>query len=173
MLLLLFFVDLPILHFQMEKENKANNKLIIGASDIIDLSSLRLHNISCKIDTGADTSAIHTHQVEVIEKDQIEILQFRVLDPSHPLYTKRLFRFKNFLKTRIRNSFGEEEERFVIKTKVQVFGQVFYTEFTLANRQEMRYPILLGKKFLENRFLVDVGLKNISYQLKLSKKNIE
>lgn len=149
----------------MEEEAK-QEKLIIGASDIIDLPSLKLHNITCKIDTGADTSAIHTYQVQVILKDQVPILQFRVLDPSHPLYVRRVFNFKNFYQTRIRNSFGEEEERYVIKTKVQVFGKIYYTEFTLANRQEMRYPILLGKKFLENKFLVDVSLKNVSYNQK-------
>ncbi|NJM15081.1 MAG: hypothetical protein HC896_06645 [Bacteroidales bacterium] len=53
----------------------------------------------------------------------------------------------------IRNSFGEEEERFVIKTKVKIFGKIYYTEFTLANRQEMRYPILLGKNFWKAGFL--------------------
>jgi hypothetical protein len=149
----------------MEEKSK-QDKLIIGASDIIDLPSLKLHNITCKIDTGADTSAIHTCQVQVTMKEQFPILQFRVLDPSHPLYVKRVFSFRNFSKTIIRNSFGEEEERYVIKTKIQVFGKIYYTEFTLANRQEMRYPILLGKKFLENNFLVDVGLKNVSYNLK-------
>lgn len=149
----------------MEEESN-QDKPIIGASDIIDLPSLKLHNITCKIDTGADTSAIHTYQVRVTLKDTVPLLQFRVLDPSHPLYVRRVFNFKNFHKTLIRNSFGEGEERYVIKTKVQVFGKIYYTEFTLANRQEMRYPILLGKKFLENKFLVDVSLKNISYNLK-------
>lgn len=145
---------------------KKADKLIIGAIDIIDLPSLKLHNITCKIDTGADNSAIHTYHVQVVHKENYPILQFRVLDPSHPLYVKRVFNFRNFHQTRIRNSFGEEEERYVIKTKVQVFGRIYYTEFTLANRQEMRYPILLGKKFLENNFLVDVSLKNVSYRQK-------
>lgn len=149
----------------MDEEPK-QTKLVIGASDIIDLPSLKLKNITCKIDTGADTSAIHTYHVQIIQKNDYPILQFRVLDPSHPLYVKRVFNFKNFFQTRIRNSFGEEEERYVIKTKVLMFGKIFYTEFTLANRQEMRYPVLLGKKFLENRFLVDVSLKNVSYKHK-------
>ena len=153
----------------MDEEPK-QAKLIIGASDIIDLPSLKLHNVTCKIDTGADTSAIHTYHVQITQKDNYPILQFRVLDPSHPLYVKRVFNFKNFSQVRIRNSFGEEEERYVIKTKIQVFGRIYHTEFTLANRQEMRYPILLGKKFLENRFLVDVSLKNVSY---LNKQNLE
>ncbi|GAB4125257.1 MAG: hypothetical protein OHK0045_05420 [Raineya sp.] len=150
------------------EDQAEQSKLIIGASDIIDLPSLKLHNITCKIDTGADTSAIHTYWVKEIPKNGSNILQFRVLDPSHPLYVKRIFNFKHFSQIRIRNSFGEEEERYVIKTKVQVFGRIYYTEFTLANRQEMRYPVLLGKKFLENRFLVDVSLKNVSYHNKLN-----
>jgi len=156
----------------MEEKSKLQ-KLIIGASDIIDFPSLKLHNIACKIDTGADTSAIHTCQVEVIVRNEVPILQFKVLDPSHPLFVKRIFSFKHFSKTIIRNSFGEAEERYVIKTRIKVFGKIYYTEFTLANRQEMRYPILLGKSFLRNGFLVDVSLKNLSYNMKKTQEQKE
>ncbi|MFN3315932.1 MAG: peptidase, partial [Raineya sp.] len=77
------------------EDKSEQKKLIIGASDIIDLPSLKLQNISCKIDTGADTSAIHTYHVQIITKNDYPVLQFRVLDPSHPLYVKRVFNFKN------------------------------------------------------------------------------
>jgi hypothetical protein len=145
-------------------------KTIIGATDILDLPSLKLRGIACKIDTGADTSAIHSHQVKEIERGGKKLLQFKVLDPTHPLYIKKKFIFRNFTKTVIRNSFGEEEERYVIRTKIKVFGKNYQTEFTLANRMEMRYPILLGKKFLEGKFLVDVSEKDLSYLYKKQKK---
>jgi len=144
-------------------------KTIIGAADIIDLPSLKLKGVTCKIDTGADTSAIHSYKVEEIERKGVKLLQFKVLDPSHPLYIKKKFIFRNFTKTIIRNSFGEEEERYVIKIRVKLFDKIYKTDFTLANRMEMRYPILLGKRFLEGEFLVDVSQKNISYKLKKSK----
>ncbi|MCU0440106.1 MAG: ATP-dependent zinc protease [Raineya sp.] len=148
-------------------------KTIIGATDIIDLPSLKLKKIKCKIDTGADTSAIHAYQIEEVERAGRNLLIFKVLDPAHPLYAKKKFVFRNFTKTIIRNSFGDEEERYVVNIRIKLFGANYKTEFTLANRMEMKYPILLGKKFLENQFLVDVSQKNISYQLKKSQKSLK
>lgn len=147
------------------------SKTIIGTTDIIDLPSLKLKKIKCKIDTGADTSAIHAYKIEEIERAEKIMLTFKVLDPVHPLYAKKKFVFRNFTKTTIRNSFGDEEERYVVKIRIKLFGKIYKTEFTLANRMEMKYPILLGKKFLENQFLVDVSQKNLSYQLKKNQKN--
>lgn len=148
-------------------------KTIIGATDIIDLPSLKLKKIKCKIDTGADTSAIHAYKIEEMERAGNTLLAFKVLDPAHPLYAKKKFIFRNFTKTIIRNSFGDEEERYVVKIRIKLFGKIYKTNFTLANRMEMRFPILLGKKFLENQFLVDVSQKNISYQLKKSQKTLK
>ncbi|KOY86154.1 hypothetical protein AD998_08335 [bacterium 336/3] len=145
-------------------------KIIIGATDIIDLPSLKLKRIKCKIDTGADNSAIHAYKIEEIERENRKLLTFKVLDSEHPLYAKKKFIFRNFTKTIIRNSFGDEEERYVVKIRIKLFGKIYKTDFTLANRMEMRFPILLGKKFLENQFLVDVSQKNISYQLKKKSK---
>jgi hypothetical protein len=56
--------------------------------------------------------------------------------------------------------------RYVIKTKVTLFGKTFKTEFSLADRQQMRYPVLLGRKLLRNRFIVDVSLENVSFSQK-------
>jgi hypothetical protein len=50
----------------------------------------------------------------------------------------------------------------VIKTKITIFGKKIRTEFSLANRRKMRYPILLGRKLLNKRFLVDVSQKDLS-----------
>jgi hypothetical protein len=55
----------------------------------------------------------------------------------------------------IANSFGHEEERFEVKLKVKLGPKVFHAQFTLADRSKKIYPILLGRKLLNHRFLVD------------------
>ena len=68
----------------------------------------------------------------------------------------------------VRSSNGIVEKRFVISTKVVIFGRSFDTEFTLRDREKMNYPILLGREFLRQGFLVDVREDYLSYSQKKS-----
>ena len=72
----------------------------------------------------------------------------------------------------IRNSFGVSEKRFVIKTHIIVFGRTIQTEFTLADRENLKNPVLLGRKLLRNRFIVDVSQKNLSYLAKVNDRQL-
>ncbi len=49
-----------------------------------------------------------------------------------------------------------------LKSKCFFFGKKYTTVISLTNRQDMKYPMLIGKKFLQNRFLVDVSQKYIA-----------
>jgi hypothetical protein len=140
-------------------------KKIIGRSDIIDLPQLELFQLSAKIDTGANTSAIHYHHAEIIEKDGQQVLHFTLLDPSHPEYNDKSFYFSAFDQREIKNSFGHSEVRFVIDTEIVLFGQIYMTEFSLSDRGNLKFPILLGRKLLRN-FVVDVSKRNLSFKAK-------
>jgi hypothetical protein len=37
---------------------------------------------------------------------------------------------------------------------------------TLSDRKEMKFPVLIGRKFLTKRFLVDINRTNLSQKLK-------
>lgn len=150
--------------------NKKN--IIIGSTDKLDLPEFTLENIPCKIDTGADTSSIHCHKVRIREIDGKEVLVFRLLDPRSKGYIKKDFTTTQFKEKRVKNSFGDKEYRYFILLKIELFGQVFETEFSLSNRSELTFPILLGKKLLRQRFLVDVAQKNLSFNLKKNKKHL-
>ena len=58
---------------------------------------------------------------------------------------------------------GEVQERYVIRAVVRLFGEDFETEFSLSDRSDMRYPVLLGRSLLrQGRFVVDVMRRNVS-----------
>ncbi|WP_373497348.1 RimK/LysX family protein, partial [Aquiflexum sp.] len=63
---------------------------------------------------------------------------------------------------KVKNSFGQAEVRYKVSTKVIMFGVEFEAEFTLTDRSKMRNPILLGRKILIGRFIVDVQEVNLS-----------
>ncbi|NVK04355.1 MAG: ATP-dependent zinc protease [Flavobacteriia bacterium] len=137
-------------------------KVTIGRVDEINLPEFGLESLSSKIDTGAALSAIHCHSIKVVEKDGHEELWFKLLDKKHPGYQNKYYKTTDFRERKIRNSFGQEQMRYSITTNVNVFGMTFPCEFTLADRDKMNYPCLIGRNMLKGRFIVDVTKKNLS-----------
>ena len=136
----------------------------IGKKDRIDLPEWDIFGIEAKVDTGAYGCALHCHHVEVIEQNGAPVLRFKLLDPHHPEYDDRFIYAQQFSRKRVKNSGGQVEHRYSVRTLVRVFNKRYRTEFSLTDRQQMRYPVLIGRKFLNKRFLVDVSLHDLSYQ---------
>ncbi len=132
----------------------------IGATDFVDLPELGWLNASARIDSGATGSSIHCSSVKLVTDGEKPILLVK-LDAKRGAPSRTLS-VSNFKETIVKNSSGLAEKRFVIKTIIELFGRKFRTEFSLANRKKMTYPILLGRKLLKGRFLVDVSQKDLS-----------
>jgi hypothetical protein len=145
-------------------------KILIGRRDVIDLPDLGIKNIKAKIDTGAYTSSMHTTDALVIEGSPPR-LKFKIIGNEGE---EKEIETTEFSERHIKNSFGQIEKRFVVKTNVLIFNKTFQTEFSLSDRSGMKHPILLGRKFLKGHFLVDVSKFNLSYKKKRRKerKNI-
>ena len=138
---------------------------ILGRYDRVDLPVLNLVNIHAKVDTGAFTSSLHCHRAYVVDGK----LEFILLDEEHPEFTGMKFVFEMFEERNIKNSFGEVERRFVITTVLKIFNEEIITEFSLSNRGSLKFPILIGRKILRDRFLIDVKQKNLSFKEKQRK----
>ena len=140
---------------------------ILGRYDRVDLPQLGLSHIHAKVDTGAYTSSIHCHKAQVVDG----ILEFILLDEEHPEFTGMKFTFSEFEERYIKNSFGEVERRFVIVTTLKIFNEEIETEFSLSNRGSLKFPILIGRKILRNRYLIDITKKNLSYNASFNRRN--
>lgn len=134
-------------------------KTIIGRKTLVDLPDFDMRGLIAKTDTGAYKNALHCSSIEVIRVGKRDYLSFKLLDPQHELYSDKLITVRNFAKTRVVNSFGQSQTRYVISTRLQLPGNAdqFEAEFTLANRSQLKAPILLGRKFLRHRYVVDVS----------------
>jgi len=135
---------------------------ILGRNDRVDLPKLGLSNIHAKVDTGAYTCCLHCSKAEVVNGK----LEFTLLDEEHPEFTGMKFVFSKFKQREIKNSFGEAELRYIIKTQIKIFDRLIRAEFSLSNRGNLKFPVLLGRKILRNRFLIDVTKKDLYYQSK-------
>ncbi len=143
-------------------------KITIGKKDKADFLELGLYDIDIKIDTGAYTSSIHCHKIKEIEEEGVRYIEFQLLDPNHKDYKYKKFKVKKFKEKKIKSSNGSEEKRYIIKTKILIFNKSYSIELSLSERSEMRFPVLIGRKLLNNKFIVDTSLTNLSYNMKLN-----
>ncbi len=131
----------------------------IGRAEKVDLPVFNVENINAKIDTGAHRSSLHC---KGIRRDG-DSLKFKVLTDNG----YQQFVADNWTQKKIRSSNGKAELRYVIKTKLGIFGKIYTVSFSLTDRSKMKYPVLIGRKFLQDRFIVDVSKKNLSYKEKI------
>lgn len=129
---------------------------VIGRAEKASLVDLGVNNVPVKIDTGADTSSIWAHVVVASEDD--DSLSVVFFDEGSPFYSGdvHIFHAHEYAITRVANSFGDREIRYKIKLRIKVKGKLIKGTFTLSDRSRKIYPILIGRRLLAGKFLVDV-----------------
>lgn len=146
----------------------ATNPNIIGRIDKADFPKINLKRIRVKIDTGAYTSAIHCWKIEETCERTLKVI---FLDPDDRKYTGKIHTFKKYSRKKVKSSNGESADRFIISTQIRFHRRLYTAEFSLTFRGDMRYPVLIGRKFLtEHHFIVNPQLRNYLHQMRKSKK---
>lgn len=138
-----------------EKTSQKSKLTIIGRAERVRLSDHSQQLVSAKVDTGADNSCVWASRIQETKDG----LQFVLFDEGSEYYTGKVMRVASddYRTVWIANSFGHREERFVVKLRIAVKGRTIKASFTLANRSRKPYPILLGRRLLTHKFLVDVS----------------
>ncbi|GAA0695404.1 ATP-dependent zinc protease [Marinobacterium maritimum] len=116
------------------------------------------------MDTGARTSCIHAFEVEPFDKDGAKWVRFSV----HPVQgcsehvitcEAEVIDFRP-----VTDSGGHREMRYVIKTIIEFNNMRWPAEFTLTNRDTMKFRMLVGRTTMNGRLAIDPSL---SYQLSI------
>lgn len=131
--------------------SKKHRPRLIGRREYVDFPLLAINHVEAKIDTGAYTSSIHCKHIEEITRDGERFLQFRLMDES-------LHEVKAYTQKLIKNSFGETEQRYIIRTLIHIGKKRIASTVSLSDRGNMRYPVLIGRRLLKGKFIVDVRL---------------
>jgi hypothetical protein len=142
------------------KEDRA--KTIIGRRDVANLPDFGLQGVEVKVDSGAYTSSIHVSNCKEVETPDGKRLEVLFLDEQHPAFTNKVVLFSEYRNKKVKSSTGQEQFRYFVKGRIELLGRKFNAEFSLTERRGMRYPILLGRKVLNKRFLIDTSQVNIS-----------
>ncbi|WP_114417491.1 ATP-dependent zinc protease family protein [Marinospirillum perlucidum] len=131
--------------------------LIIGARERVFFPD---HDfwVKAKVDTGAKTSSLHARDLQVEVRGQQQWVNFYTFQDkegteeiamSLPVYDKRW----------VRSSNGAETQRYVVHLLLRLGELERKVEVTLADRSQMKYPMLLGRTALEEGILVAPGVR--------------
>lgn len=128
---------------------------LIGWREWVSLPALNIERIKAKVDTGARTSALHAFSLKPFREDGKDKIHFDIHPMQHntehmvtcvaDIVDKRL----------VTDSGGHTEERYVIETPIIIAGQTWSIEITLTERENMLFRMLLGRRALRKRFIVN------------------
>ncbi len=140
-------------------------KQIIGCKEIISIIDLDLYDLDAKIDTGADSNAIHCDEIEIKDNQ----VTFRLLDEVHPSYHGKKITMPIYKIKKVKSSNGQVQNRPSIKVNVEFMGNKYESVISLTDRSDMKFPMLIGRKFMANKFLVDVSKEYLSEEFRKNK----
>jgi hypothetical protein len=128
---------------------------LIGWRELVHLPELGLHELPAKIDTGARTSSLHATVLEQFERDGEQYVRFAVdFERQH---VRQVCEAVHVDWRGITSSNGETQRRMIIKTPLMIGNREFRVEISLADRSDMKFPMLIGRSALRRRFVVDSG----------------
>lgn len=133
--------------------------LTIGWKEYVDFEEWKIRRVKAKIDTGARTSAIDVASYELHETDLGLVAELRLgLSGAERLLRVRTPVLRMVV---VRNSSGLREQRPLIETVIRLGPIRKRVRLTVTNRAGMRFRMILGRKALEDDFIVDVSRKYV------------
>jgi hypothetical protein len=117
--------------------------------------------VPAKVDTGADSSSVWATNIYV---DPDHTLHYTLFGKVSAFYTGQEISTKDFKATMVTNSTGHKQIRYRVRLSMKLEGRRIRVMVTLADRSRNTFPILIGRRTLHGKFIVDVSINEISYQ---------
>ncbi len=136
------------------KDEAKTNLGIIGSTERVNVAGIE--DIPAKIDTGADSSSIWASHIRM---DKDGTLNFRLFDEGSPYYTGKECSRKDYQVAVVRSSSGHEQIRYRTRLRLVLGGRVINALFNLSDRSNNTFPVLIGRRTISRKFIVDVSKK--------------
>ncbi len=136
---------------------KRKQKLIVGRSEYVDFLDWGLVKMLAKVDSGAQTSALHVEDLIQLPDSEVE---FRVILNMHRDAPSVIVRAPVIRWAKVRSSSGHYSKRCFVKTQVRIGPVTKDIEISLDSREKMQYRMLLGRQALARDFVVDVNKRH-------------
>lgn len=128
-------------------------KTVVGRAERINFPDGEISGVPAKIDTGAYRSSVWATGV----REKGGTLYFTLLGPESQWYSGKECSTTEYERVEVENSFGHKEERYSVYLRIKMGPKTVKSNFTLSDRKAKTYPVLIGRKLLRNRYIVDVA----------------
>ena len=136
------------------KAPKARQLQTAGWREWVSLPDLGLPKVKAKLDTGANYATLHAIKITPFEKNGKPYVRFTVHPEQYQNKSKQVCEAPVVEMRSIKSSSGKAQDRYVIRTTLDMGGDKWKIDLTLTNRMNMRYRMLLGRMSIKKRFLV-------------------
>lgn len=130
-------------------------KRIVGWKENVALPDLNIKNVIAKIDTGANLASIDAADIKIITRNNVKYVKFKVMKRNNTI-RKTSAPLEGY--KRIKSSNGDVEKRPYIKTTLLMDGISKRIDLTLTDRGPMEYTMLIGRKALGRRWVVNPSI---------------
>lgn len=138
----------------LKAQKTSDGKLILGEKEWVYLPGLE-QSVKARIDTGATTSSISAVDIEPFERDGKDWVKFKIEHDG--VKTKEIaLPVQRWVKIR-QSTANDTHRRAVVDAWIQIGDLKEKTEFTLADRTHLTFPLLLGRSFFKDVAVVDVS----------------
>lgn len=138
----------------LKAQKTSDGKLILGEKEWVYVPGLE-QNFRARVDTGATTSSISAVDIQPFERDGKDWVKFKI--EHEGVKSKEIaLPVQRWVKIRQSSADGSHE-RAVVNAWIQIGDLKEQTEFTLADRTHLTFPLLLGRSFFKDVAVVDVS----------------
>lgn len=139
------------------RADRLKGKVIVGELERVYLAGPGLV-YTARVDSGANTSSIYARNIQKFERDGVNWVRFEVPRPGDNSekwvsMEKEISRWVRI----IQSSTDEAERRAVVELNFAIGDHQQAAEFTLADRENLSYDVLIGRNILRDVMLIDVG----------------
>ena len=137
------------------RSDRLKGKVVVGEVEKFYLAEPGLV-YTARIDSGAETSSIDARNITRFERDGSNWVRFDVPVPG----TDELVTMEKEISRRVRiiqASAEDSERRVVVELQFAIGDHKQVAEFTLADRSNLTYEVLIGRNVLRDVMLIDVG----------------
>ncbi len=128
--------------------------ITIGRTSIASFPEEGIKGVPVKIDTGAHSSSIWASQLHIDDDGALHFVLFGV---GSAYYSGKIHSTKSYKVRLVRSSNGTTQIRYRVQLNMVLGGRTVKTNITLADRSQNTFPVLVGCRTLQNKFLVDVS----------------
>ncbi len=128
------------------------DKFIIGRNTLVNVVGIA-DSVPAKIDTGADSSAIWAEGVHV---DESGMLHYVLFGPDSEFYTGEEVITDDYTVAQVLSSTGHIQVRYRTQITMKMAKRKIKVLCNLSDRSQNEYPILIGRRTLSGKFIVDV-----------------